>query len=136
MSSLYGFADVQSAVVDYLDAKFTDATTVSTWFPSGDNASASVPHVQVIDGGAPTIRYPVWQRHSIRITAWHLDQPRAYILFQRAQAYLATFTGNGDIWSCFPATGPLRTTDPDTDPPLALCSGTFTVSARPVVLTP
>lgn len=70
--------------------------------------------------------YPVLAVATVRVTVWHTSEPKALDLAQRARAVLLSSSGNEWVRSWGEGAGPLPSTDPDTDSPVA----TFTVNAR------
>lgn len=131
MTVAYVFADPERAVVDRLDAQL--AEPVGTFYPRSSMEAPVVPFVQVGWDGTPSVRYPVTQRATVRVTVWHTQPTAAKALAARVQALMLSWLGDDDVWAVQALTGPLPTRDPTTGH--ILVSATYRVSVRPTPLT-
>lgn len=130
------FEDAERVTIDVLKAELaardaldyvTEDLTVSVDYPSGDPDAPTVPHLQVVLDGTPTVA-PAAEFATVRITAWGVSRTSAKNLAALAKAVLDAHGGNGDVWGFKPLTGPQPSDDPETGHPM--CSLTMRVSVR------
>lgn len=103
---------------------YAAGATVSSKFPSADDARAALPWVRVSLDGSSRSRL-VAGRAIVRVAVWHTDASRANALARLLEALLLASSGGG-VRSFGPNTGPLDADDPDTGEPLTA----FTLAAR------
>lgn len=128
---LVTFADPEHAIIDYLTGK--TAATAGSFFPkSSTDTPPSLPFLQVAWDGTPTVRYPVTQDPTVRLTWWDENPTPAKAGLALAQAHMLAHPGDANVWNVLPLTGGLPSRDPDTG--LWLCTATFRVSVRPTVV--
>lgn len=130
---LVGFGDVQSAGAAVLRTAlagrpepFAAGATVGTRVP-GDRSPETprLPYVMVRKDSDLPHPSMANSRCTLRVTVWHEDPDQAHDLAQLCQGLLIVHSGEV-IRGTRPATGPIHTTDPDSDIDLS----TFTVIAN------
>ncbi len=131
MTAAVTFPDPRRAVRDLLrvllaarSESFAQGATVSTKAPPGADGTRSLPYVQVrSDGRFRDARFN--GRATVRVLVWHRDEGLGEDLAGLLEALLLAST-SADLRGFSPISGPLATSDPDTNEPLSF----FTVTAR------
>lgn len=135
MPDPYTYPDVERLVVDYLTEQFGDVdpeVTVGVDVPPGWT-SASSPHVQVVNDGAPAADHPVAAHATVRLVARAGDTTDAKRIVSLAHGLLLAHPGGEGIASTRYLTGPLPAQDPETRAELCSATARVTVRSQPIV---
>jgi hypothetical protein len=101
------FTNPRTSLRALLDTALTP--TVGTSFPT---ARPDGGYVQVAWDGTPATQYPATIDATIRVVAWHTDQPKAETLALQVLAALGSqAAGTASLWSVQHLTGPLPGAD-------------------------
>lgn len=123
------FPDPLIATLDVLRAgvpTHVPGATFGTVPPSAQRSDdASAPYA-FVDLDAVTGQYPVHMSATVRVVAYAATPAQTLALAQVCRAILLSHPGDAAARSFGELTGPIPTTDPDTDAPVAF----FTVAAR------
>ena len=113
---------------------YAQGVTVGTVVPTDRSADLPrLPYVAVRLDGMSADRRRTDPRADVRVLVWASDEEAGYSLARLCEALLLAFPGDARVRAFAPLTGPLPTSDPETDLPLSV----FTVEAalRPQTLS-
>lgn len=130
MKPLVVFPDAKLATLEVLRHRIpaeVDGVAVGTTDPRTQNPNApSFPYVRVVGFDSTYGKYPVTQTSSVRLNVYDATPAKALRLAHVVHGILLAYEGGPEVRSFGAQSGPLPTTDPDTNAPVAF----LTVSAR------
>lgn len=123
------YPDAERLVVDYL-APLLAPTLVRTNVPADWTPATTL--LRVVSDGVPSLQHPVLANYTIRMVAMSGSPTTSKELAAKALGLLSAHTGDGQIASTAPFTGPLTSRDPSTGAELASVTARVTVRSTPI----